>query len=746
VARASAFYYGVANYVVRGGELVRDFYPYFYAIGDGPPPRLPGVRAVERADLEPWAFSGVSYAPLGGRRAYRIVADAPALVPVLRERYVQRGYMTSQSNVPYGYRASADLDGGAVAADPLAALEPLAGRKPRVLAVDVEVVGRDVYIGFASSDGDVTVTRSPRDVAAAAAGHDAVVGYNSYAFDALYLRDVMPTRYVVDAPDGLKPHVDLYVIAESRAASAFGKVESGSTLYEVALQVGALPEGVGVRELMRAKLARARLAHMSAAELRQYLSLDVRVTHALGSKWHALLSALGTLLGVSPMAQVQLLERGTTALMCEVAYHRELGRRGRLYAERFREIDYGGEDKTRAGAPGVYSGVAELDFSMMYPATYTAFRVAPDNARECPGGFEVRTSAGVKRICFDGESPVWEAMRQFFEMRRATKRIRDALPEADWAVKILANSAYGGFARRAGVGIVNEYAAAFIFQYTSRVFDSLWQWLETGGAPPVYGDTDSVYVVARSPERLLQDANDYVRGLGPLYEMKLEGVWERFVLPPRRAGGAAEKSYVKAAGETVVVKGSKLRPHDLPRGMRYYAWRETLGAWLRGAGRLGELVERWVMAAPLEELFVEKSTSLRDLFRNARGEPKSKLHHMSDIPALAALAVRSGGTAAVTERSINGRRAPGSTILDAMFIPVETRGEEKKYVLYVDGRAVMASVRVRYSCSADGCAASVSAAWRPLPELAVRSHAARYVLSHDAVSSLVSLESLARLA
>jgi len=739
------FYYGIANYIVRNGELVKDFHPYFYVIGDGPPPRLPGVVAIERADLEPWAFNGLTYAPASSKRAYRVTVDAPAVVPLMRERYAEHGYMTSQSNVPYGYRASADLDGGRVAADPLAALEPLVGSRPRVLAFDVEVVGRDVYIGYATSDGDVAVTGDPRDLAAAAAGHDAAVGYNSYAFDVAYLKDIMPTKYVIDTPDGLKPHVDLYVIAESRAASAFGKVESGSTLYEVALQVGTLPPGVGVRELMKAKLARARLAHMSAAELRRYLSLDVTVTLLLGTRWYTLLAALGALLGVSPPAIAQLLEKGTTALMCEVTYHKELERRGRVYAERSRTVDYGGEDKTRAGAPGIYSNVAELDFAMMYPATYAAFRVAPDNVRECPDGFEVKTSAGSKKVCFDGESPVWEIMRQFYEMRRTTKRVKDEFPEADQAVKILANSAYGGFARSAGVGIVNEYAAAFIFQYTGRVFDSLWRWLESAGTAPVYGDTDSVYVSAGDPERLLHDVNNYVKKMGPLYEMKLEEVWERFALPPKKAGGAAEKSYIKMAGGAVIVKGSKLRPHDLPRGMRYYAWREILGAWLRGAGKLRELVERWVMSAPLEELFVEKSTSLRDLFRNAEGGPKSRLHHMSDIPALAALAVRSGGSAAVTERSINGRRAPGSTILDALFIPVDARGEEKTYVLHVDGRAVLARARVHYSCGGDGCAARVTAAWRPLPEIAVRTHALRYVLSHDAVASLSSLEGMARL-
>ncbi|MGB9704984.1 MAG: hypothetical protein ACPL3C_06010, partial [Pyrobaculum sp.] len=531
-----SFYYGVANLVVRNGELVADFYPYFYVIGSSEPPKLAGVRGVERVDLVPYTFDGLTYRESSGLRAFRVVASSPDQVPRLREEYWRQGFYTSQSNVPYGYRASVDLDGGRVAPNIEEAVSSALSAGVRIVAFDIEVVGDRVYIG-ATDGADFVFTDDPLDLVSMEA--DYYVGYNSYSFDFRYLKKVAPTRYVFDTPWGLRPHVDLFVVADSRAATAFGKTEAGSSLYEVALQIGAVPRGLGEQEFMRAKLLRSRLASLTEAEVKQYLRLDVETTYLIGQKWVRLLAALGALLGVSVPSIVQLLAKGTTALMAEVAYHVRLMDLGRLYQERRRERDFEGGDKTKASAPGVYRNVAEMDFSAMYPSTYVSFGVGPDSVRECSGGYPVRAGGEVKRLCFGG-GPVWELLKFFYEARRATKKMKERYPEADQAVKILANSAFGGFGRSQGVGIVNEWVAAFIFQYTEYVFESLWEWARGRGYAPLYGDTDSLYV--QGGEKILDEVNSFVKRFGELYELKLENVWETFVLFKKKGGGVAEKT------------------------------------------------------------------------------------------------------------------------------------------------------------------------------------------------------------
>ncbi len=733
-----SFYFGVANYIVHKGEIRKDFYPYFYVIGEGTPPKLPGVRSVEKTDFEPWEFDGLTYSPRRGK-VYRVYADVPALVPQLREKYWKYGFKTSQSNVPYGYRASADLDGGAIPQDIGEALKNALSVREKILAFDVEVVGDRLYIGYTVGD-DVVITSDPYDLAVEDV--DAFVGFNSWSFDVKYLKPLAATEFAFETPWGVKPHIDLFIIADSRAASAFGKVESGSSLYEVALQVGALPEGMGVREVMRHKLRRAQLHKLSEREIKEYLALDVKITYLLGLKWYRLLKAIGTILGVSPMAQVQLLDKGTTALMAEVAYYKELERIGRVYVERSRELEFEGGDKTKSTAPGVYENVAEYDFSAMYPTTYTLYRVGPDNIYECGNGFEVVFTGGLRRkICFGDDSPVWRVMKRFFESRQATKKLKDVFPEADQAVKILANSAYGGFARTAGIGIVNEYAAAFIFQFTERIFESLWEWLKQSGAEPIYGDTDSVYIKAGVNAPL----NEYVKKFGELYEMKLEGIWKKMVLLTKKDGGVAEKSYIKTDGERVVIKGGKLKPHDLPRGLRFYAWRDIVKQWLDGVADLDKLLTQWVASAPYEEIFVEKSSSLRDIFRNNEGKYKSRLHHMSDIPILATLALRYGGEVLVSENSITaGRkteRVPSTMILDSLFIPVETK-EGKQYIIYIDGRSYKVDVKLAYGKKEDTYAAHVIVSSREVGEYSARQYALKYVLRHNAVESLKSLKKI----
>jgi len=687
-------YLGVDNLVVVRGNIVRDFYPYFYTCDDG----APG----EPTDLECWIFDGVTYKP-SGKRAKKITVKTPAEVRTAREKFK----LVSQSYIPYALRASADLLGVNI---PLKVEPPPSNVK--IMAFDIEVVGKKRYFAW-SIDGDVTYSEMVKDLIEAARETDYVVGYNSWEFDYRYLGGY---KYFIAGV----PHIDLYKLAEGRYRSSFGLTESGSSLYEVAVQLGALPEGVTPTELLRKKLKRAKLHQLTQEELKDYLATDVIVTLLVGKKWMPILLALSKATGFDPLAIVQSAESGASpAILAEVMYHKQMEEVGAVLVDRTRERDFEGGDKVKAKAPGIYEGVYEYDFHMMYPTTYREHYVDPTGVRECADGYEVKFKDGSMKVCFDG-GPIFEVLKSFYDARAISKKISKDL---DQAVKIMANAAYGAFGKR-GLGVVCEPCAAFIFQYTEDIFEAMWQKFD-----PIYGDTDSVYV----QRECLDELNAFVKKWGERYELKLEAKWDKLVLVPKQGGGVAEKNYIKMAGDKVVVKGGKLRPHNMPRVLRYGGYRELIISLLSGKGmNISDILNK----AKLDELFVEKSSTYRDIFYNEEGELKERLDPMSDLPILLTIMVEQGLEQTVaTPKRMEGAEIDPSEIYSALFIPEEKQGEVKQYVLLARGEPYRAWLKHKYSKGR----AELYAKWQRISTVEVRVAAERYIRGLDAISTLKSL-------
>lgn len=712
------FYYGRDNLVVIDGEVEEDFFPYIYTIGGIV--KSVGVKYVEKADYTPYFFENVGYRPKSGN-VYRVYVLNPSLVPKIREKALREGLAVAQSVIPYGARISADLNYREWSVEQLYDMfMQKINEKRKILAFDVEVVGKNVLIGYTYGD-EVMYTNNPADLFAE--DFDYIVGFNSQEFDVKYLGKFAPTEYVVDTPWGLKPHIDLFTIAQSRAKTAFGVVESGISLYEVARQIG-------IQVDMRLKLLRHKLSQLTTEEIKKYLAEDIKVTYELARKWISVLEMLSVITSISPPAIVQLLEKASTAMLAEIMYHKELESAGKIFTDRERQWEIYGGDKVKASAVGIYQKVVELDFNAMYPTTYYIYKVDPEGVRECADGFPVKLSErGEIKVCFDG-GDVYEVLRKLYLARGVSKKLKQqGYQEVDTAVKILANSAFGGFGRVKGMGIVNEIIAGFIFQFTEKIFEDLWNY-SSKISKPIYGDTDSVYIQAN--DSVVQELNAFVKKYGDAYELKIEDVWDKFVLLPRKDRGVAEKSYIKVKGNNVIIKGGKLKPHSLSRGLRYGGWHRIISETLNGKNFM-QLIEEFVKSAPIEELFVEKSSTLYDIFHNSEGERKVRLDHMSDIPILANIALDNGGAVVAEPNMLNGRTISSRTIFDALFIPVETR-ETKQYILLKDA-PVLSTVYVDY----DGKRAIVKVHAKRVGEIEVRRACMRYLREHNAVQSILSL-------
>jgi len=725
------WYFGKGAWVVRDGAVVH-FSPYFYAVGRGRP-RLKSASWVEETDLTSMEFDGLRYVPADGR-VWAVYVERPSLVPKAREELLGMGYGVSQSYIKFALRAAGDLSLKSGPPDISAAVVESMYARPKVLAFDVEVAGGRVYVGYTVDGEDVAIVEVEKEKGARESDlpgdFDYAVGYNSWQFDWLYLPSA--TKYTLKTARGYRPHIDLFPLFAGGFGPSLGLAERSYGLYDVARQLGVHRElGLADVELLRIKRLRSRLAHLSAAEAEEYLATDVKVTYRLAARVVAILEGLGAAVGGNAMVVAQVGETASPGHLFEFLIHKEMERLGYVLVDRRKEAEYAAGDKVRVRAAGVFRNVAEYDFSAMYPSLIAQDGVDPTSVLECSDGFEVKTTGGSRRVCFEG-GPIWRLHVAVLEARRAVKAVGKA---ADQAVKILANSGFGIYGKKAGWGVVNEWVAAYIVQKTDAIHADLWQRYK-----PVYGDTDSLYVQVGDPEAFLEEINAYVadkwRGpFGARLGLKLEGVWDYLWIPVTEKGTPAEKNYVKVGSGEVAVRGAALRLRGLPVFLRYgefYQWAKAL---ITGTASVSELLAK-MEELPLEDLFIEASATLREVLFTREGKPPKALD-ASRQPWLALLAARHAKfTAKYNSRGVETSPDEDLDAVESLwYLPVSTRGNAKAYILLIDG----SPVAVEYTADIDPVRGRLEVKRRiavPMAPEQVRKRAKAVMLSHPLFAQL----------
>ena len=688
------YYIGGNTFINEDGEE-EELRPYFYVIGKGVPIPITGAKIQGVDNLRPYTWDGLGYRE-SNYRVYKVIVEKPGLVPAVREEYRRQGYRVSQSYIKYALRHSIDRafrsksDIEKVLGNIDEVIKNALSRMPRFMALDVEVVNGDVIYGYTFDGVTVTTTPDVEDVVRDAVDADIIVTYNGWYFDVKYLPTYNNSPYAIKTPDGPRPVMDLFVFASSGFKAALGIQEEASKLYDVAIQLGIHRElNLSETGLLKLKSMQPRVAQLTDDELDTYLSTDVRVTYGLARKWLPILQALGAITGSNPHVINQVAETASPGHLAEALYHKYLELNGIILEDREREYAYEAGDKTRARASGTFRNVGEYDFSAMYPSLYTQDHVDPLNIRECENGFPVALvdSHGgtiTRRICFEPGGPVHRVLSSLYRARKVTKALKATYGDApDQAVKILVNAAYGVFGK-GGLGMVNEFVAAYIAQKTQRIFDDLWAKYQ-----PIYGDTDSMYIelAGRDPNALLEEINEYLHKVyGELMEMKLEDIWEIVYIPRGRGGGPVEKNYIKLNAEKVVIKGGALKPRDLPRGLRYGPYRDWVRAILRGEARLDDLIREFINRASLEDLFIEESMMYRELLYTNENTPIKSIDR-SRFPILAGLALewylRDGKPVNIdlNAREINGKPIDLDSFIDVLYLPVDTQGRVKSFII-----------------------------------------------------------------
>jgi DNA polymerase I len=613
-------------------------------------------------------------------------------VPKARDAYLQKGYRVSQSAIPFVARFAVDYRKDRLRAKllPEYSKQEIAGalrgaERPRFAAFDVEVQNGAVLVGW-TFDGSEVSMGSPQEFIAdlISSGVEYVVGFNSWIFDWEYVSD---SKLVISGV----PHLDLFPFTAGPFRTSFGVQEEANALHEVVRQVKlSLP--FDYRRWVKLK------ARRGAGALEEYLRYDVVATYRLAERVLLTAEALARLTGMPLHLLNVFADKYSPGSIHEALVAKYLeASEGAVLEDRRPSADYSGAEKVRASAAGIFRGVYEYDFNMLYPTVYYVLQLDPLTIRRCGSGVEVRR-LGV-RIC-TSPGPVSEYLSNLYEARAETKKMKKELGEvgeaADQAVKILANSAYGVFAKTSIGNLVNEYVAAVIFWVAQDVFDRLWARFR-----PLYGDTDSLYLRNNPGEDVVNSearraAAEVVgdNAVNPVeaFSLKLEGVWNLYI-PEGDDGRPLLKNYVKWSGEEKVLKGVRFKPHSLPIGVKYGGWADVVVDVLEGRRTLAEVIS----ALPDEELFLEESISARDLFWSNNGPLKTVDFKRAVV--LGRIALENGGRAEA-ERAPGGARINGvftSGILDALYIPVTRSTKSPDVVYYIAGRFVRASVSVSAS-------------------------------------------------
>ncbi|MFZ8840567.1 MAG: hypothetical protein ACO2PM_16945 [Pyrobaculum sp.] len=640
-----------------GGRVER-FAPYFYVVSTG------AVPDAERTDLNAKCWDGVGYRECQGR-VYRVYAGHPAEVRKLREEHKKHG-KAAQAGIPFVLRFSVDKGRPPLvfARSEMELASSIKRQEVNFAAVDVEVHGSEVLIGWALPDGDVKISSDVSDLYADLEGVDFLIGYNISNFDYKYLG---ANKLYVDVgrPVGI---IDLFDFATGGWRSSLGVGEEAYALHEVVRQVGAPPD-FDMAEWVRAKMRRGQL---TGAELRQYLTWDVKATLHLAQMWLPTLTAVSSLAGVPLHLLWVYGASGSPGGLHEAMLARLTVFNGYVLEDRVRMEQGFSGSKVVLRKTGLFRRVAEYDFHMLYPTAYYEFGADPVEAYECQGGFR-----GVGRtVCFR-QGDAYRYLAKVYKAREVAKKSGDRA--LDQAVKIIANSAYGVLAKPSGYGL-NEHVSAVIFNETKLLFERLIDRLRG-----IYGDTDSVYVpLAGDPYpdgEVTAAAQGIARELwggrllygGSHFRLKLEGVWDVFIYE--------KKNYLKWSGEKIEAKGQVFKPSGLPAGWKYGSWRRLLVEFAEGRRCWLEELRN----LPPEDVMLEESMDLADFFTASKGEDLKTIDYRKRLPILAKFLAESGGSVYSLKRGARG-------IVDVRYLFLARGVKHASLVIYTQGRFVRVDV------------------------------------------------------
>jgi DNA polymerase I len=276
--------------------------------------------------------------------------------------------------------------------------------------------------------------------------------------------------------------------------------------------------------------------------------------------------------------------------------------------------------------PGIYENIAVLDFRGLYPTIIVSYNIDPGtlvsegkNVHLSPSGAKfLKKPVGLVPSILDWLIDLRAELKQKLKKLDKDSEEHVILSARVQAVKILTNSFYGylGYARSRWYS--RECAESVTAWGRQHIMETIEK-AEKAGFVVLYGDTDSIFLLYKTKESVLEFMKEINKYLPEKMELELEGFYPRGVFVGKKGGkeerGAKKKYALLGEDGRTKIRGFELVRRDWS-SVAKNTQRQVLEAILKEGSRekaaliVRDIVKRLQSGkVPLEELAI--STQLK---------------------------------------------------------------------------------------------------------------------------------------
>lgn len=224
-------------------------------------------------------------------------------------------------------------------------------------------------------------------------------------------------------------------------------------------------------------------------------------------------------------------------------------------------------------APGIYDNIAVMDFRGLYPTILVSYNIDPDTLAPNAPENECHLSPTGAKFLKAPQGLIPEVLDYLIDFRAKLKQqLKKLDPKGEehkmlsarvQAIKILSNSTYGylGYARARWY---NRDCAESITAWGRKHIMDTMEKAENEGFEVLYGDTDSIMILYKDRQKVIDFQNRINRELPEKMELELEGFYPRGVFVSRKGEekGAKKKYALRGEDGRVKIRGFELVRRD----------------------------------------------------------------------------------------------------------------------------------------------------------------------------------------
>jgi len=226
--------------------------------------------------------------------------------------------------------------------------------------------------------------------------------------------------------------------------------------------------------------------------------------------------------------------------------------------------------------PGIYDNIAVLDFRSLYPSIIVSFNIDPSSlAKEKTGRTQTDCYQSPTGALFSKKPKalVPSVLEQLIDFRaKLKKQLKSVEKGSDeykvlnarvQAIKILANSFYGYIAYARSRWYCRECGES-VTAWGRKYIQETMEKAEKAGFAVLYGDTDSMMLLYKKKEDVLDFINNVNRELPEKMELELEAFYKRGVFVSKKAEEKGAKKKYALLGEDgrIKIRGFELVRRD----------------------------------------------------------------------------------------------------------------------------------------------------------------------------------------